>query len=327
MLGSWLSTCQTFHTTELYGTQNLSNSNTEDCRLLSQQPMQSLLLSLIITSLTLKMVQTRKKTLVHKAKRRSAKRRETKKLLSRIRVQVPRRQVNWEGAGKFATLHQVLAWSRGLVAEGEEQVSHLCGKPACLIAEHVVIKNATQNNGRKGCGITVPCPHGDSCPLWITTCRHNPPCNMGNPGTLWVKMGFEVFDKPDATWYEQPSAHSPKQQYDSWSKWRKIMQNHKSILQKRLSTDKRDEISSVYPLLTGNSMDVLALTHFARRYTTLKDDDADADVALPACDTVPMVLSVESRQKLWDAFDTILQGHAREYSRGGTSASKNGKVK
>ncbi|ESU15502.1 hypothetical protein FGSG_13495 [Fusarium graminearum PH-1] len=85
-------------------------------------------------------------------------------------------QVNWEGAGKFATLHQVLAWSRGLVAEGEEQVSHLCGKPACLIAEHVVIKNATQNNGRKGCGITVPCPHGDSCPLWITTCRHNPPC-------------------------------------------------------------------------------------------------------------------------------------------------------
>ncbi|PCD32377.1 hypothetical protein FGRA07_09629 [Fusarium graminearum] len=91
--------------------------------------------------------------------------------------------------------------------------------------------------------------------------------------------------------------------------------------------DKRDEISSVYPLLTGNSMDVLALTHFARRYTTLEDDDADADVALPACDTVPMVLSVESRQKLWDAFDTILQGHAREYSRGGTSASKNGKVK
>ncbi|CAF3648027.1 unnamed protein product [Fusarium graminearum] len=81
-----------------------------------------------------------------------------------------------QSAGKFATLHQVLAWSRGLVAEGEEQVSHLCGKPACLIAEHVVIKNATQNNGRKGCGITVPCPHGDSCPLWITTCRHNPPC-------------------------------------------------------------------------------------------------------------------------------------------------------
>lgn len=62
---------------------------------------------------------------------------------------------------------------------------------------------------------------------------------MGNPGTLWVKMGFEVFDKPDATWYEQPSAHSPKQQYDSWSKWRKIMQNHKSILQKRLSTGRQ----------------------------------------------------------------------------------------
>ncbi|EYB30473.1 hypothetical protein FG05_08991 [Fusarium graminearum] len=110
----------------------------------------------------------------------------------------------------------------------------------------------------------------------------------------------------------------------------KVEENHAEPQYETLTAeDKRDEISSVYPLLTGNSMDVLALTHFARRYTTLEDDDddADADVALPACDTVPMVLSVESRQKLWDAFDTILQGHAREYSRGGTSASKNGKVK
>ncbi|KAF5230293.1 hypothetical protein FAUST_9881 [Fusarium austroamericanum] len=85
----------------------------------------------------------------------------------------------------------------------------------------------------------------------------------------------------------------------------------------------------VYPLLTGNSMDVLALTHFARLYTTLEDDDADDDASVPPCDSVPMILGVESRQKicgvvldLWDAFDAILQAHAREYSLGGASTSK-----
>ncbi|CAG1994280.1 unnamed protein product, partial [Fusarium graminearum] len=216
-------------------------------------------------------------------------------------------QVNWEGAGKFATLHQVLAWSRGLVAEGEEQVSHLCGKPACLIAEHVVIKNATQNNGRKGCGITVPCPHGDSCPLWITTCRHNPPCVSRAVG-------------PDVERFQKETEGVTSMEESVSAQVDRLLCNCSQHPKYETLTaeDKRDEISS---------MDVLALTHFARRYTTLEDDDADADVALPACDTVPMVLSVESRQKLWDAFDTILQGHAREYSRGGTSASKNGKVK
>ncbi|EKJ72710.1 hypothetical protein FPSE_07110 [Fusarium pseudograminearum CS3096] len=63
--------------------------------------------------------------------------------------------------------------------------------------------------------------------------------NMANPGTLWVKMEIEVSDKPDTTWYEQLSAYSLKQQYDSWSQWRKIMQNHKSILQKRLGTGRQ----------------------------------------------------------------------------------------
>ncbi|EYB28008.1 hypothetical protein FG05_30291 [Fusarium graminearum] len=52
------------------------------------------------------------------------------------------------------------------------------------------------------------------------------------------QMELEEFDKPE-TWYDQPSAHNLKLQYDSWSQWRNIMQNHKSSLQKRLGTGRQ----------------------------------------------------------------------------------------
>ncbi|PTD02334.1 hypothetical protein FCULG_00012036 [Fusarium culmorum] len=85
-------------------------------------------------------------------------------------------QLNWNGAGKFAMLHQVLAWSRGLVAQGDDQVSHLCGNPTCLVPEHVVIKSPAKNNGRKGCGMTVPCLCRASCTCWQFVCWYPIKC-------------------------------------------------------------------------------------------------------------------------------------------------------
>ncbi|KAL3590988.1 hypothetical protein FPOAC2_13193 [Fusarium poae] len=46
-------------------------------------------------------------------------------------------EANW---GATALLHELLAWSRGLVAGGNQQISHLCGNPACLEADHVCLE-------------------------------------------------------------------------------------------------------------------------------------------------------------------------------------------
>jgi len=83
-------------------------------------------------------------------------------------------QLSAEGANKFAMLQEVLVWSRGVTERVlGEQCSHLCGNPLCLVAEHIIMESAKDNNNRKGCLVVGDCAH---CPLKYLLCRHQPSC-------------------------------------------------------------------------------------------------------------------------------------------------------
>lgn len=84
-------------------------------------------------------------------------------------------QLSVAGANKFATLGEVLLWSKSVTLGlgNDFQVSHLCHEPLCLCPEHVVVETCLANNGRKGCGVVFPCGH---CPKIYLTCGHEPAC-------------------------------------------------------------------------------------------------------------------------------------------------------
>jgi len=98
------------------------------------------------------------------------------------------------GANKFATLQEVLLWSKGIVRppglltqhpEGGEttqevfEASHLCHHPRCMIADHICLEHRDDNQQRKGCVPWVEC--SDSCRSCggkkvIMLCPHSPRC-------------------------------------------------------------------------------------------------------------------------------------------------------
>lgn len=81
-------------------------------------------------------------------------------------------QLSFEGANKFATLGEVLLWSKGVTLNvAGDQCSHLCGNPLCCDATHVVVESAQKNNQRKGCLVVWQCFH---CPKVYLTCPHGP---------------------------------------------------------------------------------------------------------------------------------------------------------
>jgi hypothetical protein len=84
-------------------------------------------------------------------------------------------QLSFGGANKFATLGEVLLWSKGVTLDSVagDQCSHLCGNPLCTDSSHVVVESAQRNNQRKGCGVVWPCSH---CSQVYLTCAHVPSC-------------------------------------------------------------------------------------------------------------------------------------------------------
>jgi hypothetical protein len=88
-------------------------------------------------------------------------------------------QVSWGGANHFCVLGELLLWSRGVTLVNGNQGSHLCGKPPCLVAEHLCSETARDNNLRKGCMVWVDCFH---CDLKYHICTHLPPCVKFCPG-------------------------------------------------------------------------------------------------------------------------------------------------
>lgn len=110
-------------------------------------------------------------------------------------------QLSWRGENKFATLQEVLIWSKGQVrpatfdvkegetiittAGGQEfDVSHLCHNTRCMVADHVVAEPRQQNNGRKGCLPWISC--SPACSLCsgnrvVFLCTHDPPCIRWHP--------------------------------------------------------------------------------------------------------------------------------------------------
>jgi hypothetical protein len=98
-------------------------------------------------------------------------------------------QVSWAGANKFATVGEVVCWSKGQNKPGlgdpgstaALEVSHLCHNPRCIVPEHIVIESQLINNARKGCPGWIQCSdvcgrcHGRKV-IWV--CAHEPPCVM-----------------------------------------------------------------------------------------------------------------------------------------------------
>lgn len=86
-------------------------------------------------------------------------------------------QLSHDGANKFATIQEVLLWSKGerLPDHGESfmHISHLCDTPACLLKEHIVQETPAQNNRRKNCGKLIQCRH---CVKFYSACDHQPRC-------------------------------------------------------------------------------------------------------------------------------------------------------
>jgi hypothetical protein len=84
-------------------------------------------------------------------------------------------QLSFDGANKFATLGEVLLWSRGVTLNNVpgSQCSHLCSTPSCTDPNHVVVESAVENNRRKGCAVVWPCSH---CSKIYLICSHVPSC-------------------------------------------------------------------------------------------------------------------------------------------------------
>jgi len=84
-------------------------------------------------------------------------------------------QVSVGGTNKVAVLQDVLLWSEGRHANEGDHVSHLCARPTCLVAGHVVPESPTMNNSRKNCLVWFDCPHcSDSKKILV--CQHRPYC-------------------------------------------------------------------------------------------------------------------------------------------------------
>jgi len=95
-------------------------------------------------------------------------------------------QVSSGGANKFCVLGEMVAWAKGVRPTQEDQVSHLCHRPTCVVPAHVTIESARANNARKGCRVWVDCPH---CPLKIFICDHQPACIRYAPGySTWEEF-------------------------------------------------------------------------------------------------------------------------------------------
>lgn len=84
-------------------------------------------------------------------------------------------QVSYGGANKFATLQDIVLWSKGLEVYAGHQVSHLCGMPGCTVASHIACETELENQRRKGCPVWVSCPH-IGCSLKVDCCTHKPRC-------------------------------------------------------------------------------------------------------------------------------------------------------
>lgn len=82
-------------------------------------------------------------------------------------------QVSGWGGNKFASLQQVLAWAGGYELGLDQQCSHRCHEPLCLIAEHVCVESGEDNNRRKGCLVVWRCAH---CTKYYLVCPHSPSC-------------------------------------------------------------------------------------------------------------------------------------------------------
>jgi hypothetical protein len=88
-------------------------------------------------------------------------------------------QLSVAGANKFAVLQEVLLWSKHEMAVEGLHISHLCDKPRCAVAEHVVLESPGVNNSRKNCGKIINCAH---CEKKYIACDHEPKCISYVPG-------------------------------------------------------------------------------------------------------------------------------------------------
>jgi hypothetical protein len=99
-------------------------------------------------------------------------------------------QVSFGGANKFAILQELVLWSGGVtrrVGTGD-QISHLCGNPACVLLEHLCVESAQKNNARKGCLVWFDCQH-EGCALRSVVCLHTPMCVRWCAGfTSWAEF-------------------------------------------------------------------------------------------------------------------------------------------
>lgn len=88
-------------------------------------------------------------------------------------------QISARGFNKFAVLGELLLWTQGLRLRlgseygGKEQASHLCHRPRCTVAAHVIGESAENNNRRKNCLVWIACPHL-GCLKKILVCPHGP---------------------------------------------------------------------------------------------------------------------------------------------------------
>lgn len=100
-------------------------------------------------------------------------------------------QASWEGANKFATVGEVVIWSKGQAKlqhpdpKVGDEVSHLCTQPRCMDPDHIILESKVDNNSRKGCVVYTPC--SADCRRCngrrvVALCPHSPPCIMHHPG-------------------------------------------------------------------------------------------------------------------------------------------------
>lgn len=108
-------------------------------------------------------------------------------------------QLSYRGANKFALLHEVILWSKGVSRPNklktfypengetiveEWQVSHLCSHPRCIVSDHIILEHTLDNQQRKNCLPWTRCSRDCRACLGekvILLCQHDPPCIKWHP--------------------------------------------------------------------------------------------------------------------------------------------------